>query len=79
MNPEIISNAYKEEENNTLFFDSKFETGNLDLAIKISAYEYDLCIEKIKKNLYNKNNKFYVENNFFTKKKIKNFLIRYEK
>ena len=36
MNPDITK---KEQE---LIFDSKFESGNLDMAIKLKDFEYDL-------------------------------------
>jgi hypothetical protein len=32
-------------EDNTLLFDSRFESGNLQMAVKVSTYEYDLLLE----------------------------------
>jgi hypothetical protein len=39
MNPEIFEGEGREK---VLLFDSKFESGNLDMAIKIKDNEYDL-------------------------------------
>ena len=38
MNPRILGN----KTNNTIYFDSNFESGNLDVVIKTDIFSYDL-------------------------------------
>lgn len=57
MDPKVADNSVLEE--GTLRFESRFESGNLQLAVKCSNYEYDLIIQSDVNSVRGKHNQWF--------------------